>query len=64
MLTGMHMRKDKTVNMVTTQGRESLVKPESQINVTTTSSMTNAELNPRTMSVKNKRTAQKFAPGI
>jgi hypothetical protein len=58
------MRKDMKVSIVTTQGRDNFVSPESQINVTTTSSMTNAELKPKTMRVKNNRTAQKFAPGI
>jgi hypothetical protein len=57
------MRNDMTVRAVTTTGRDALTMPESQIKVTTTSSMTKAELNPRTTRVKNRRTAQKFEAG-
>jgi hypothetical protein len=57
------MRKDTTMSTVTTTGRDALTIPESQIRVTTTSSMTKAELNPSTTKVKNNRTAQKFEPG-
>ena len=61
---GRHIRNDNIVTAVTTMGRDALTSPESQISVTTTSSMTNAELKPSTIRVKNSKTAQKFAPGI
>jgi hypothetical protein len=57
------MRKQTTVRTVTTTGRDALTIPESQIRVTTTSSMTKAELKPRTTRVKKSSTAQKFEAG-